>query len=182
MKMSGKRWFGGVAGACVFLAASVASAADPSISLGASENVTLTDGEHAGFYPSVMAGLGFEAGPVVIVPALGVEGCAELGRWGFLGAVVVDVPVHDYVGIDVAAQIAHDQEGDDWDGAVFAVGGGVGASFYLDPWSISPMVSLLGVPGEPGLFISPSISVGYTFDLSSDPATPPAGPAIGSRQ
>jgi len=178
--MNGKRWFGGMAGGCVLLAASVASAADPSISVGASENVTLTDGEHAGFYPSVMVGLGFEAGPVEIVPALGVEGCAELGTWGFLGAVVVDIPVHEYVGIDLAAQVAHDQEGGDWDGAVLAVGGGVGASFYLDPWSISPMVSLLGIPGEPGLFISPSISVGYTFDLSGESGPAPAGPAVGS--
>lgn len=178
----GKRWFGAMAGACVMLAAGVACAADPSVSVGASENIGLSEGDHQGFYPSVMAGLGFEAGPVILVPSVGIEGCAELGRWGFLGAFVVDVPVSDHLGIDLAAQVAHDQEGGDWDEAVFAVGGGMGATVYLGPWSVSPMVSLLGVPGEPGLFLSPSVSVGYTFDLSSEPELGPTGPAIGARQ
>jgi hypothetical protein len=178
--MNSKRWCGAVVGVLVTLAGSVALAADPSVSVGASENVGLDDGEHYGFYPAVMGALAFEAGPVVLVPAVGVEGCAELGAWGFIGSFAVDVPVHDHVGIDVAAMVVHDQEGDAWDEATVSIGGGLGASVFLDQWSISPMVAVFGVPGEPGLILSPSLTVSYTFDLSSDPVAPPVGPAIGS--
>jgi hypothetical protein len=140
----------------------VASASDPSLSVGMVEVVAPTGG-HVGAYPNVALSIVVPHEHVALIPTLGVEWSPELGAWGFTGAFVVDVPVAKRVGIDVIATVIHDQAGMAVADSAFYAGVGGGVSLFHDAWTLSPSVSLLRGLNVNGWTLAPALNLSYAL-------------------
>jgi hypothetical protein len=141
----------------------VAQAADPALNVGAIEVVALPDGEHVGVYPYAAVSLAFPVGNVVIIPSVGLEYSPELGRGGFVGGLVLDVPVTSTIGVDFLISAIHDQPGTQWTQAIFYLGGGAGVSITAGPIVVSPFVALYGGVNVAAWSIVPGLNVAYVF-------------------
>src|SRR4051794_26310365 len=131
------------------LASMPARAADVVANFGAVEVISLPERQHFGIYPFVGAAVVVPVRKVVLIPGLVLEGAPESGRWGFVASLVLDIPVHARLGIDVDVTVLHDQKGGDFGGAEFLLGGGVGFSVFADWLTISPFLNFfrdLSVP------------------------------------
>lgn len=138
-----------------------AHAADPIINVGATEVVAAPDVEHVGVYPYVAGSLAFPLSVGVLIPSLGVEMSPELSRWGFVAVVTFDVPMTPRIGLDVLVSAIHDQDGGDWGGSAFLAGGGLGMSFVVDRFVVSPSISLFGGLNTPGWSVVPGLNLAY---------------------
>ncbi|MEK7159825.1 MAG: hypothetical protein AAB766_04990 [Patescibacteria group bacterium] len=154
---------------CSMFASSISFANNNSVpisygaNIGAIEVINLPDEAHLGLYPYIAGSIIVPAGSTSLVTTLGVEWSPEFKRWGFVPSFMVDVPVASWLGLDVMTSFVHDQEGSDWNSALFFLGFGPGATVYLGHWSVSPsFVTYRGLNVQAWTFV-PGLNVGYTF-------------------
>ena len=94
---------------------------------------------------------------------MSVEWSPEFSRWGFVGSLVIDVPITDWFGVDALFTFLHDQENDSWDEAQFYLGVGAGVSFVFGPLAISPSTSLFYGLTTPSFSLVPGVNASITF-------------------
>lgn len=148
--------------ACMFLF-SMRLFAAPSVA----PNVGLVDVQvlpgpvRLGLYGYVGASTVVDAGELTLVPELLVEWSPEAERWGFVGVLTGDYLLSQDMGVDVILALAHDQSGTDWGEAVFSAGPGIGYSFFLGDWIVSPFAIFYKTLNGPGWSWTPGLNVGY---------------------
>jgi hypothetical protein len=130
---------------------------------GLAEAISVPAVAHEGAYSYAAVALVMPAGQLAVVPSLAVEYAPDTRHWGFVGAVLVDIPVTPAVGFDIIVSAGHDQPGARWHEATFAAGGGVGLSITTALAVISPSVCLFADVGSGDLSATPGISVARLF-------------------
>jgi hypothetical protein len=141
----------------------VSRAADPALSVGATEAIGVPDGAPLGAYPYVAVSLALPVAGVAIIPGLGVEYSPDAARWGFVGTLTLDVPFSARISGDLLIGAAHDQSGGDWDKAVFLVGGGVGISIATEQLVVSPSLSVYAAINASGWSVCPGLNFAHVF-------------------
>jgi len=141
----------------------VGHAADPALSVGATEAIAVPNGAHLGMYPYVAVSLGVPVEGVALIPGLGVEYSPDASRWGFVATFTLDVPLSSKISGDLLIGAAHDQSGGDWDHAVLLVGGGIGISIVTENVVVSPSVSIYGALDGSGWSLSPGLNFAHVF-------------------
>lgn len=143
----------------VALAAAPARAADFAVDTGFVEVVAIPSRQHVGLYPYLGVSLVFPFRRLALVPGLSVEAAPESGRWGFVGSLVADFPVHPRLGLDVDLTVIHDQSGSDFAHADVLLGGGAGFSVFLGRWTVSPYVNVFGDLAGAGWALVPGLNL-----------------------
>jgi hypothetical protein len=133
------------------------------VAAGIAEDISVPAAAHEGAYSYAAVAVVIPAGPVAVVPSVGVEYAPDTGHWGFIGTVVVDTPITRSVGFDVIVSGGHDQPGSRWHEAAFAAGGGIGLSITTRHAVISPSVCMFADVGTGELSITPGVSVARVF-------------------
>lgn len=139
-----------------------ARAYDFAVDTGAVEVVSIPQRRHLGLYPYLGLSLAFALPNVTLVPQLAVEASADSARWGFVASLVVDLPVHRRLGLDVDVTLLHDQSGADFGAAEVLLGAGVGFSVFVGTWTISPYVNLFRDLSVAGWALVPGINLAAT--------------------
>jgi hypothetical protein len=76
-------------------------------------------------------------------PELLIEASPDAGVWGLVTGLTLDIAINDWLGVDVTVEVGHDQEGADFENAVFFVGVAAGPAFFFDRWTLTPFVGVL---------------------------------------
>lgn len=139
-----------------------ARAADFAVDAGAVEVVTLPERQHAGFYPYVGFSFVIPFRRLALVPGLAVEAAPETGRWGFVGSLLVDFPVHARLGLDLDVTLLHNQFGGDFRHADVFLGAGVGFSIFLGSFTVSPYANVFRDLVADAWAIVPGLNVAVT--------------------
>lgn len=146
-----------------------ARAADVAANVGMIQVWGLPDVVDFGAYPYVGASFPITTDEVVLIPGLGLEYSPEFDRWGFVSTFVVDRSLRPWLGLDGQLTLIHDQSGGDWGEALFFLGIGAGASFFVADGkvAISPSLNLfrgLNLPaGSDPWSLVPGLNLAHTF-------------------
>ena len=151
--------------ALVLLMPITASATSLGLNAGAIEVVGLEDGVHYGVYPYAGLSLALETEYALVIPGVGVEWAPEFGRWGFVGTLVADFPVLDWLGADVLLTFIHDQHNNEWSEALYYFGLGGGVTFVFGQLTVSPSVSVFAPLNGSGWSFVPGLNVGYSLPI-----------------
>lgn len=143
----------------------VASAESLVLNAGAIEVVGLEDGAHYGVYPYAGLSLALDTGYALVIPGVGVEWAPEFSRWGFVGTLVADFQVLDWLGVDVLINFIHDQETNKWSEALYYFGLGGGVTFVCGQFTVSPSVSVFAPLNGSGWSFVPGLNVGYSLPI-----------------
>lgn len=114
-------------------------------------------------YPYVGVSLAIPVGGFLLIPSLSVEWSPELGAWGLVAVVTLDVPLRDGFGLDLSVNFVHDQVELHWRDAAFFAGAGLGISWSSAAWTISPFMTVLHGLNVPGWYVTPGITVSYAL-------------------
>ncbi len=145
------------------LASPTAVAADVALNAGVLEVAGLPGPTHLGLYPNVAVSLAVPAGPLTVIPSLGVEWAPELGRGGLVATVTADWALNSRVGLDLQLALIHDMPGLDFGRSELFGGGGVGCSLFFGRLAVSPFVALFVGLGSGGLSLVPGLNLAWTL-------------------
>lgn len=140
-----------------------ALAADVALNAGVLEVAGLPGPVHVGLYPNVAVSVAVPAGPVTLIPSLGVEWAPELGRGGFVAVVTADLALNTRVGLDVELALIQDMPGLAFAKSDLFAGGGVGCSLFFGRLTVSPFVAFFLGLVTPGLSLVPGVNVAWTL-------------------
>jgi hypothetical protein len=140
-----------------------ALAADVALNAGVLEVAGLPGPVHVGLYPNVAVSVAVPAGPVTLIPSLGLEWAPALGRGGFVAVVTADWALHPRVGLDVMLALIHDMPGLAFARSDLFAGGGVGCSLFFGRLTVSPFVALFAGLVTPGLSLVPGVNLAWTL-------------------
>lgn len=132
------------------------------VNVGTVELLTMPHLEHIGTYVYVGISWPIPISKVTtLLPGLSVEFSPELGNWGVVAAVAVDVMVSRSVGLDAQLLVVHDQPALRFNQVMFFIGPGVGVSLYLGSIVVSPSVNTFYGLSDGSWSLAPSINVSW---------------------
>lgn len=143
----------------------------PSVTLGALEVIGVGAGVegHMGAYATMAVGVSIPiAGPLALIPSVGLEFCPEFGNWGGTFYLTFSVLLHEGQGflvtLDPYVGLIHDAV--PGEGAFehnFLLGGGAGVSLAVGRTTFSPSLGVYAdVEGE-GVVLAPTFLFSVSF-------------------